>query len=1458
MGYRLPPDLLKPKRLPRILAGVLLLMLGLSLGLVVNASVADPAASPPPNRPDETAVPCGPLPGSTTWTFIGSPYLITCDVIVPAGAILSIEPGVVVNFEGHSLQVLGTLDAIGTDGFPITFTGATKQQGAWDGIIFGSNNPDAPLLTGSVLSHVIVEYGGYAGGSNIQLYRAQVIVDHARISYADGPGVRGNDADAWADISDTSFDHNRGYAVELRSGAVNPVFARLTATANGYDPGSSTSDPEYDAIYTLGGTLQGQHVWEAAGVPYIFGNITVAEGSQLTVQPGVEARFTGAIGLDVEGTISAVGTSDKPILFTGVEKTPGYWIGVGLWGTETRLNSGSLFDYVTIEYGAYPNGDGNLSLQYASATVRHSVFRNSGKFGLATGLGAWVDIADSAFTGNTLGAMYFRDASVDQKLASLTIQNNAAGKDIVMLGGGTIHGNIAWEALPAGIPYVAEGSIDVASGGTLTIAPGVEVQFAGATRGLGALNDGRLIAAGTAQQPIKFTGTTKTPGSWDGIYFSGSNDTPNLDSLLRYVTIEYGGYSGGNIYMENAYPRISHCVIRSSSSHGIFGRIAAGPRVSDTAINDNAGYAIYLRDAGYKPEFAHVTAAGNGGVTNDKNVIAFDFGALHGENLWPNVGLPYHLLGDLSIQPDGQLTIEPGVEARFANGHGLSVYGRLLALGTEQQPIKLTRLPESAGWWSGIHFEGYEDAPSTGSRLEYVTVEYGGNDGYGNISANWAQVAIAHSIIRDGAYSGVYVLLGGDMVSIQASQITGNAGYGVYNHDPHHTTVSARNNWWGAASGPTYASECNGGSGSPISDGVDFLPFLTSAGANVSPLTPSAPYFLTIEPDRWYVPADGVIPAVIVATVRDGDGKPAAGHKILASTSIGDVEAGGITDVTGKTHIYVTSTQSGEADVRAWIDQGPAPCPLIREASTSITFTSEEIGGPLAPGAEAPYISGDLVIGPQPVMRGVPLMVRATLRNPYDYALRVNAIVGIAQSGIGLAFPPIMEWQGQQIPPHSTLMLSAPYTPLVEGHFCFKFGYSWSLTSAAGVLEDCGWDAKCNWRAFLGLNTDAAPAATFNDRMRDAFKNEGEKKRNWNNFGEDTSPDNKNEADKGFNLDWRSKIDVTREFNEGMSKDPPRQDYTLIATPQRPPLKTYQAGEDGLSAAQATAINTLLDVLTDAIALGRAILISEDRYAGAVEVGDLTWMSQQTAAILYYRQQLGAAYVRVADAAAAWLAIYPGNIVPTYTDVIAAQTRLATTGFTTEEIARYQALGATAAEIEALRQAYITAVPADKVITMRQELADIAAGYRELGSLLINPPPTFSQQVGGGLSAVGMAAAPTDANLAAIYDVERIIQVGNPLTTTATIDLSVRRLGMPADWAVTISPTTLPNLAPGQSQPVTVRISPASTAVQGTTARVAVEGFAGTQLLGGVEFKVAIPSYVPFRQKRVYLPMIRR
>src|SRR5947209_6952064 len=66
--------------------------------------------------PPKTHV-CGRIATDTTWTTTNSPYEMDCNVTLPAGVTLTIQPGVVVYAAASvKLQVKGVLKADGTSG----------------------------------------------------------------------------------------------------------------------------------------------------------------------------------------------------------------------------------------------------------------------------------------------------------------------------------------------------------------------------------------------------------------------------------------------------------------------------------------------------------------------------------------------------------------------------------------------------------------------------------------------------------------------------------------------------------------------------------------------------------------------------------------------------------------------------------------------------------------------------------------------------------------------------------------------------------------------------------------------------------------------------------------------------------------------------------------------------------------------------------------------------------------------------------------------------------------------------------------------------------------------------------------------------------------------------------------------------------------------------------------------
>ena len=71
--------------------------------------------------------------------------------------------------------------------------------------------------------------------------------------------------------------------------------------------------------------------------------------------------------------------------------------------------------------------------------------------------------------------------------------------------------------------------------------------------------------------------------------------------------------------------------------------------------------------------------------------------------IWTKAGNPYLITGEINIQNNNTLTIEPGVIVRFEGNYKLNVYGRLLAIGAVNDTILFMPQDTSVGW-HGIRF----------------------------------------------------------------------------------------------------------------------------------------------------------------------------------------------------------------------------------------------------------------------------------------------------------------------------------------------------------------------------------------------------------------------------------------------------------------------------------------------------------------------------------------------------------------------------------------------------------------------------------------------------------------------------------------------------------------------------------------------------------------------------------
>ncbi|MFI5380704.1 MAG: lamin tail domain-containing protein [Tepidisphaerales bacterium] len=170
--------------------------------------------------------------------------------------------------------------------------------------------------------------------------------------------------------------------------ALNPGINRVLIQSfdgGGMEIDRSTMDIWYDkgSITTIAaGTLSGNTRWTAAAGPYsVLGNVTIAAGATLTIDPGTTIYFANGARMTVNGLLTAQGTnylaggSSGRIRFTRQPATTNVWS--GLTFDDTHQASGPHDDnqlaYTDVEY---TNGNATLNLETARLTLDHDTFFN--------------------------------------------------------------------------------------------------------------------------------------------------------------------------------------------------------------------------------------------------------------------------------------------------------------------------------------------------------------------------------------------------------------------------------------------------------------------------------------------------------------------------------------------------------------------------------------------------------------------------------------------------------------------------------------------------------------------------------------------------------------------------------------------------------------------------------------------------------------------------------------------------------------------------------------------------------------------------------------------------------------------------------------------------------------------------------------------------------------------------
>ena len=329
-----------------------------------------------------------------TWTADGSPHILIYDTTIyktvtvePCAEIL-IADGKQVTIRGE-----GKLIAEGT---------ATKR------IHIGAKDAAKPFANIRTLSPSIARFayttidGGGVVGATLPVYAGTLMfagdgskptqdtlfVDHVTIAGSLSNGIVLTENAGFAQGSN---------ALVIKGSAVHPL-SLLPRTVGTIPVGAYTGNGiDQILLPTTDGTITETTTLHERGVPYLVGHQATGgdirvdtqpnkPGATLTIEPGVMMRFKkgGIFHISffsstspAHGSLIAVGTPDKPIVFTSDAATPaaGDWLGLHFGEVPTAIDK---LDYVRVEYAGGTSSSGSGSCPDNSEGNNDAAIRISG------------------------------------------------------------------------------------------------------------------------------------------------------------------------------------------------------------------------------------------------------------------------------------------------------------------------------------------------------------------------------------------------------------------------------------------------------------------------------------------------------------------------------------------------------------------------------------------------------------------------------------------------------------------------------------------------------------------------------------------------------------------------------------------------------------------------------------------------------------------------------------------------------------------------------------------------------------------------------------------------------------------------------------------------------------------------------------------------------------------------
>jgi hypothetical protein len=543
------------------------------------------------------------------------------------------------------------------------------------------------------------------------------------------------------------------------------------------------------------GTIVDDEVfWTAAESPYLITEtVVVLEGGHLHIGPGVEVRFgefpagtPGTMRVHAGGMLTIGGTAESPVLLTSNWDLPD----AGDWGyLSIEMGAAAVIEHAVLEHGGGWMGNAALRVLAVDAMIRDTEIRDCA----AGGIDLYTPGNASSLTRVSVrrcagAAIRQRTPEMTPSFLDLQVSDNLW--DGIVVTGAEVTQALEWSLI--GVPYIVEGWIDLAQDGSLSIGPGVSVQFKDILTALQSriqVGEGAsLTALGTAEEPVVFSSAFLSPeaGDWVGIHvLSGGT------AQLSHCEIAHAGNTGlAGLSLTGSGSTVADCTIRDALADGlVIAGAGADPVVGPLTVARCGGAPVRLKGADVTPALVDAMILTENGLGDAIRVDAEATLATITEDVeWNVTTAPYALAGSLVVENGATFTLDPGVTLEMAPvPYGLQSTvdlrdgAHLAANGSAGVPIRFVsgRGAPAAGDWGFVRIES-----DASGQLSHVLLSDGGDLGNACLIIASPDVHVVDLEIVNALAEGIRVMETAVGSSLEGVRIHGCGGWPIWLDSP--------------------------------------------------------------------------------------------------------------------------------------------------------------------------------------------------------------------------------------------------------------------------------------------------------------------------------------------------------------------------------------------------------------------------------------------------------------------------------------------------------------------------------------------------------------------------------------------------------------------------------------------------------------------------------------------------